>query len=569
MRYIFVLFMLITMSLETNATLEPLELILQLKSEGRKAEDQFPGLRDYFEQNSQMIRAKIERDDLRTLFDDCYVFAQNEFDQRGLTLYSNMIIHMMYASILTFQQKQDETPKDNTALIEAIEKCGKEHKFDTLRFTQNLKPKPVFEFDDLKDLIQEFKALFHNKKQDGSLNAYKINAINDHRIGAQPVPYATCISELSSYGDFLRIELEIAKTFFESEETDEEFCQNHSVSFWHVMPKAFKSLETKFQKLFRARNSIIARLYFAETAQLYLMPIVSETGILEINDLNKASANAIGLIGVSLDRTNYDGALQQTTLSAAEHDITHVEHNPFEGFAVNGASEINPDEYCDILKNYYGKCNNIYQKMNASKQNLSEQQQREDQLVYFFVDHEKALPRVNCNTNSITRSEFCDAIDNALSFIMSPVNDVQQHQNRDGGLYDYINIESSMNDFGQFEYLGKFNIILNLQKDTFEPMSIIEFIQQENIKGANIPLDQPLSFKRSPDNDHRFSYKGYHAVSFGDYNLLLDYINMLKPEIDLQLWEEDGEIDFLKIKRSFKRIFEDFKNRYKDQFPED
>jgi hypothetical protein len=111
MKYILILFMLIATSFETNATLEPLELILQLKSEGRKAEDQFPELRDYFEQNSEMIRAKIEGEDLRTLFDDCYFFAQNEFDQRGLTLYSNMIAHMMYASILTFQQKQDEIVK--------------------------------------------------------------------------------------------------------------------------------------------------------------------------------------------------------------------------------------------------------------------------------------------------------------------------------------------------------------------------------------------------------------------------------------------------------------------------
>ncbi|MDP1974411.1 MAG: hypothetical protein Q8K37_00400, partial [Alphaproteobacteria bacterium] len=300
MRYIFVLFMLITTSIETNATLEPLELILQLKSEGRKAEDQFPELRDYFEQNSQMIRTKIEREDLRALFNDCYVFAQNEFDQRGLTLYSNMMIHMMYASILTFQQEQGETQKDNTALIEAIEKCGEEHKFDTLIFTQNLKPKPVFEFDDLKDLIQEFKGLFHNKKLDGTLNAYKMIGIDNCRIGALHSfgvsNDATCCSDLmiSDYADFREVELVVAKTFFESEETDEEFCQNHSVSFWHVMPKAFKSLETKFQKLFRAYNSIIARLYFAETAQLYLLPIVSLTGVLEIEDLNKAVANSIG-----------------------------------------------------------------------------------------------------------------------------------------------------------------------------------------------------------------------------------------------------------------------------------
>jgi hypothetical protein len=467
-------------------------------------------------------------------------------------------------------------------LIEAIDKFFEKHNLNNQhsfskpkeafeQYVKNLKSEPTLNMEnlkDLKDLIQAFKGSFHNKKQDGSLNAYQMKTIDNCRIGAlrygQPVQLATCWPELTNedYTDFRRSELATAKTFFESKETDDNFCEKYSVCFWHVMPKAFKNITASYEKLFGSFY-ILSALYFAETAQLYYLPIVSETGILEINDLNKAIANSIGLVGISLDRTNYDGRVNETTLSSVQHDVAHAEEFGADGFTAGRSSSIDRDKFCTVLMNFYNKCKQIHRKLIENESNLNTQQKSEDQLVFFFMGHENYLSHNKSDKDYITRAEFCKAVDSASSLLLGTVNDLQSTRSKKTTHYQEYN--SYLLDGS----LGEFNLVLNLPEPRFEPMSFVEFVQDANAEGANIPLDQPLFFERTLANDQRFSYAGYHAFDLIDYNLLLDYINMLPPENNLRLWEEDGEIDFLKIKRSFKRIFEDFKNRYKDQFPED
>ncbi|MDP1879440.1 MAG: hypothetical protein Q8K60_00705, partial [Parachlamydiaceae bacterium] len=299
----------------------------------------------------------------------------------------------------------------------------------------------------------------------------------------------------------------------------------------------------------------IFQLYFAEAAGLYPLPIVSETGVLDLIDLNKGVANAVLFLGLPLQKTNYDGNVEANSNRFYEHDSNHFDfaQSSFDR-CVNTFKDIIDDkiDYMIDIKNRYQIAQKIYNLIEEQRK-INQENSYLDNFVYYFLFHEHGFAhgKKTFLTPDFDQQDFCDSIDEVIERVITDIHRITK--------------ETQVNDKGEKTedlYDNETDIQTHIHPEN--ALTIYDFIKAENTKGPKIPCDRYIKYTKNVENDALFDFPFYDLFYYVNYNFLIDLQDMLKPaNIDLNLWE-NNELNEDKIIATIREVFQGFKERYRN-----
>lgn len=296
---------------------------------------------------------------------------------------------------------------------------------------------------------------------------------------------------------------------------------------------------------FETQESTPAKITFSSQRGLYPYTVINKKGLFSLELLNKSFAKRRPLCGLPLQRSSYDGGVNETSDRFLTHDWRHI--------YLATTHWIGLDVFFDVYEKLY----------NLIEKNEQHAVRSQDHLVLFYMMHE--------GFNTLTDSAAISCIPSLNSSpkpCMLPCFDfIASCKKTQRSLSKRIQ-KCTLSFKEQFD--PSFKITFTPEQ---EKTSITDIIESYNFsKNCALDWGEPQDWQEKPKlgwltNKNKNAtgvYMGQYG--FDDYNQLFDVHFMLKEAgIEFNVWK-DEEFNTLEMNNIFIKIISDFEERYKNQF---